>query len=188
MGLRPTWFAKAANRFAAASTLRVTVSLLSVVVTLVACSNELPDSEPCPRRGPTFRVQVTASQGYLPLDTHVSVAYGGSSLEQFGLRRGNGDNQDVCCRATSEPSEELGRVACGILDGGTGHGPPRAIECELNTNGAAVLTVRATGYEELEQTLVADRSEAEEWEHCDVLITRDVFTELTRGDAGVPAQ
>lgn len=186
MRLRPTWFATAADCFAAASTLRVAASLLSAVAALAACSNEPQDSEPCPRRGPTFRVQVTASQGYLPLDTHVSVSYGGSSLEQFGLRRGNGDNQDVCCRAMPSPSEELGRVACGALDGGTAHGPPRAIECELNTNGAAVLTVRATGYQELEQTLVADRSEAKEWEHCDVLITRDVFAELTRGDAGVP--
>jgi hypothetical protein len=128
---------------------------------------------------------VTAGQGYLPPDTIVAVAYGGSSLEEFSVRRGNRDNQDVCCRAAPVPSEELGPVACGSLDAGLGHGPARAIECELNTNGAAVLSVRAAGYPELEQTLVADRSESKEFEHCDVLITRDVFTQLTHSDAGV---
>jgi hypothetical protein len=62
---------------------------------------------------------------------------------------------------------------------------PAAIECELTTNGAARLTVTASGYPVVEQTLEAEPLEGEEWEHCDALITRDVHIELTRGDAGL---
>lgn len=161
---------------------RVTGRLLALVL-LASCSNGgRKDKQPCPRGGSTFRVQITSDDGELPADTSIQVSYG-SNTEGFDFRHQNGANQDVCCRGVSTVSTELDAVPCVPADAGRIRAPA-AIECELTTNGAARLTVTASGYPALEQTLEAERLEGEEWEHCDVLLTRDVFVELVRGDAG----
>jgi hypothetical protein len=148
-----------------------------------ACSNPQPDDNPCPRRSATFRVQLTASGGELPRDTTVEVAYG-SNTETFDLRHHNGDNQDVCCRVVATPANTLESVSCDSASDAGAERQRAAIQCELNTNGAARLTVTASGYAVLEQTLAAERLEGGGYEHCDALATRDVFVELFRGDAG----
>lgn len=158
-------------------------ALLAAASLLAACST--PSAErPCPRRGATFRVQVTAGGGELPRDTAVEVAYG-SDTERFDLRHQNADNEDVCCRALAAATNELGTVACATAQDAGVVLDPLAVQCELSTNGAARVTVTATGYRVLEQTLEAQRREDEELQHCDALVTRDVFLELERGDAGL---
>lgn len=166
---------------------RTALAVLSSAV--LSCTTSAPEEQaPCPRRGPTFRLQITASEGDLPQDTALSVEYGGSNVERYSLRRGNGTNQSVCCRAAEVVSGALPAVLCDApQDAGlaTTHGStPPALHCELSTNGAARVEVLGEGYAVLEQTLQAQRLEDEEYEHCDALVTRDVSLELTRSDAG----
>jgi hypothetical protein len=121
--------------------------------------------------------------GELPRDTALEVTYG-SNTESFDLRRQNAENQDICCRRVAMPSTDLTAVPCDASPDAGAVRQTAAIECELNTNGAARLTVTASGYAGLEETLEAMPLEGEEWEHCDGLVTRDVFVQLARGDAG----
>ena len=155
----------------------------SLALLLVSSCTEGPlDPKPCPRRGPTFRVGIVAEGSELPSDVAVIVHYG-SNTEGFDLERGNGENQDVCCRVEAE----LGRmesVSCLTPRDAALPEHIGALECELNTNGAARVTVTASGYEVLEGTLEAQRLEGEKWAHCNALVTREVVLHLSRGDAG----
>jgi hypothetical protein len=157
--------------------------LASATFALQCSEGTTPNSEPCPRRGPTFRLALTANGEELPPDVEIVVEYG-SNTERFDLALGNGANQDVCCRALASASSKLGPVPCAAPDAGV-PGEVTRVECELSTNGAARLLVRASGYGDLEETLEAERLEGEEWEHCNALVTRDVFLDLSHGDAGL---
>src|SRR5690606_26942259 len=86
---------------------------LALLAWLVAgCTEQSPkDPEPCPRRGPTFRLGISASGGEGPADVEITVEYG-SSTEGFDLKRGNRENQDVCCRAASGTTTKLESVPC----------------------------------------------------------------------------
>jgi hypothetical protein len=162
----------------------VSALLLAVVPLVLGCSEgTTPNPEPCPRRGPTFRLALTASGEELPSDVEIVVEYG-SNTERFDLELGNAGNQDVCCRALASASSKLGPVPCAAPDAGVPSLVTR-VECELSTNGAARLFVHASGFDDMEQMLEAERLEGEEWEHCDALVTRDVFLDLSRRDAGL---
>jgi hypothetical protein len=172
--------------------IRTVLSGVVLSSAVLSCTTSAPEEQaPCPRRGPTFRLQITASEGDLPQNTALSVEYGGSNVERYSLRRGNGSNQSVCCRAAEVTSGELPAVPCAApRDAGLpavyGNTPP-ALLCELSTNGAARVEVVSDGYAVLEQTLQAQRLEDEEYEHCDALVTRDVALHLVRADAGAPS-
>lgn len=142
------------------------------------------EAKPCPRRGPTFRVAIAAGGAELPADTEITVAYG-SNTERFDLTKGNGRNQDVCCAARDTESSDLRSVPCEEPRDAAFPSDVVSIECELSTNGAALLSVRASGYGGLEETLEAERLEGDEWEHCDALVTRELSFSLLRGDAGL---
>jgi hypothetical protein len=170
---------------------------LALGVAVSACGRGSEDDRvPCPRRAATFRLEVSASSGPLPADTELRVEYG-ASVERYDLLRGNQDNQDVCCTPWQVGDGPPASVPCNPRDASTPmeastalrHGPslrPPAIRCELSTNGAARIEISATGYTVIEETLEALRSDDEELQHCDALVTRDIYLELTRGDAGAP--
>lgn len=163
--------------------------LCSLLAALSACSPSNSNApQPCPRRTPAFRLQLTASGGSLPRDTVVRVAYG-SNVERYSFRMGNGGNEDVCCSGSPLIKRMPNDVPCSMpLDAAAtvpASSRPVALYCHLNTNGAAQIDVVASGYEPIGRTLQAQPSHDESLEHCDALVTRDIYLRLLRADAGL---
>jgi hypothetical protein len=95
-----------ATRFSACAAV-----LLAVVG--VACSSARQD-KPCPPYQPAFRIQLTAVDGALPADTHLTVGYNGIEEESYSLAKGGPGNEDVCCRPGSPVRGALPDVKCGL--------------------------------------------------------------------------
>jgi hypothetical protein len=129
--------------------------------------------------GAPFRLQVTAATGEpLPEDAELTVRYHGSDEETFRLASPSSNN-DVCCRAGEAVAGELPSVSC--KDSSTPDAATfDAILCSLWTDGIAEITVLASGYPDLQETLETKQREDE----CG-LETLDVKIELVMGDAGV---
>ena len=173
----------------------------------IGCSRPQDSPSPCPRDVPAFRLLVTAADGPIPSDTELTVTFGGSGVEEYSLRFGNGDNKTVCCVAASAsespPSPRCGsRVAgrgsslrvdgaafdggaSGSTEGSASDAGTAAIACDLWTDGAAEIEISASGYALLQQTLRAEPSEGELAEDCAALQTKEVSVSLARGDAGM---
>lgn len=186
---------------------RLCIGAAVAITLLSACNRRSSTPQPCPRDSAAFRLQLTAPEGPLPEDVFLKVTFGGSSEESYSPRGDYSENKTVCCRSGSEVAGELPSVSCdsvtGSLEltfdaqaalsswkGDSGSealsGDRRAIQCELWTNGAARVEITAKGYQLLEDTLVAQPREDEEFEDCPSLVTKDVALVLERGDAGTP--
>jgi hypothetical protein len=144
------------------------VLLGTTALASLACSTD-KDKLPCPAPTPAFHLQITAGGEALPANTRVAVAYGGNLKESYVLAQ-DSQNVDVCCRPSDPIVGDLPSVRCAISqplvlddggdeakhDGGdaaTGAAPVTGILCSLWTNGPATVTVNATGYVTIDQTL-----------------------------------
>lgn len=102
---------------------------------LTACGSEEEPKE-CKARA-AFDLEVRAASGALPSDTSVLVEYGGGQ-EEYRLDDPVHQQEDVLC--TTEPADA---------------GAVMTLRCALWTQGAATVTVRASGYPELQEELEA---------------------------------
>ncbi len=139
------------------------VSSWVVALALSACSTD-PRPE-CPLK-PAFQLSLSASEGPLPPDTVLRVKYGGG-LEEYRLNDLVHTQEVVFCQHR--------------LDGGLpaeAGVPVDELYCEMWTQGAATVTVEATGYPDLEQKI-----EAQAKDRC--ILTVDVSLRLDLGDGGV---
>jgi hypothetical protein len=106
------------------------------------------------------------------------VTYQGNLHESFGLAAST-RNEDLCCAPKATIPSSLGPTPCEWDAGLPATSEVRAIQCDLWSNGAAQVVVRASGY----QTTVHDL-EAEVDEECETtIVTSDVTLVLERGDA-----
>jgi hypothetical protein len=144
---------------------------LALALSLPGC----PDDEPPPCDGPTmaFKVLLVAVDGPLPEDTMLRVKHGSATgTEDFRLDADFPSSDVVfCCRSTRDGE----CTEAGDADGGPA--PVEGMLCELWTDGAARVTVTASGYPELDENLEARSSEG-----C--LQTVDVTLKLESRDAG----
>jgi hypothetical protein len=124
-----------------------------------------------------FRVLLVAAESPLPEDTMFRVKHGSATgTEDFRLDADFPSSDVVfCCRATRDGECVQASDAASDADGGPA--PVEALLCELWTDGAADVTVTASGYPDLEKNLQARSSEG-----C--LQTVDVTLMLERRDAG----
>ncbi|MEN9580510.1 MAG: hypothetical protein RJA70_3519 [Pseudomonadota bacterium] len=175
----------------ARSVVRVAVGCLSVL----SCSPQPNEGNPCPRDVAAFRVELTGPTGELPPETELAVTFGGAGVERYSVERGNRSNKTVCCVPAHPSVGKLPHVSCdgdstrgaalSAKDAGTDRGVA-AIHCELWTDGAAQLEVQAAGHAPFEKTLSAVLVEDETLEECNTLKTRDIRLVLQLGDSGVP--
>lgn len=105
----------------------------------LACSSETPP-EDCSAKA-AFQLSVRAYAGSLPPDTRLTVKYGGGE-ETYALSDLVHDEEAVLCDAEG-------------LDSGDGGSVSRLV-CALWTQGAATVTIEASGYPSLERTLEAE--------------------------------
>jgi len=112
----------------------------ALVAAASACTSSHHDVT-CPRNQPAFRIQVTAADGPLPLDTQLRVAYSGIETESYSLAHGGPDNQDVCCRPGTPTNGALPDVRCGVAGSVAGSIDASVIE---PTRDAATLREAAT--------------------------------------------
>jgi hypothetical protein len=124
----------------------------------------------------------------LPEDLRLVVQYQGTVTEEYALSAPASANEDVCCRPLSESIRgELPEVRCRGLaspDAAADAGEPvaegpKALLCQLWTDGEAEISITASGYETLNRVLEAKIVEA----RCG-LETSDVNVELAGPDAG----
>jgi hypothetical protein len=122
-----------------------------------------------------FKVLLVAADGPLPEDTVFTVEHG-TGKESFSLEADFPSSDVVfCCRSTRDGECTQAGDAASDADGGPA--PVEGLLCELWTDGAADVTVTASGYPDLEENLQARSSEG-----C--LQTVDVTLMLERRDAG----
>lgn len=134
-------------------------ALTCVPLVLGGCSSDDAGSERCPpaHSHPTFRLRVRAATGPLPPDVRITVKYG-SGVEEFDATSPPVDPQAVFCQFERSDSD--------ALEGGHRRGDrPQAVLCELWTDGAARVHVRASGYEDIERDLVP------ETDRCGLVLT-----------------
>jgi hypothetical protein len=143
--------------------------LLAALVPLTSCSQD-PKYTGCRPERPAFLVRISAPTHSLPADTRLLVEYGAGE-EEYRL---------------DSPPERPDVVFCTLLSPEPDAGSMIEVEagaavqellCELWTQGAATLIVRATGYPTQELTLRADRDE------CGI-VTVDYAVVLQAADAG----
>jgi hypothetical protein len=161
-------------------TLAASVLLSGLVV---GCNDAKdPANNPlCVQRGPAFRMMVVAPHGPLPGDVELELTYQGTLHEgyEFGDRS---RNEDLCCRAMSTIPNELTATSCNPDDAGAPmHAPAMAIMCDVWSNGAAQVTLSASGYVTTVHELAATLDE-----DCGTIETTEVTLTLQRGDAGNP--
>jgi hypothetical protein len=83
---------------------------------VVGCSEPKRRETACPREPATFRLELTAVDADLPLDTVLVVNYQATFSEQYALAHPASDNEDVCCRpGPAMSSGPLPAVPCGAL-------------------------------------------------------------------------
>lgn len=154
----------------------VALSLLPLLAW--ACSTRDSD-EPCPGPRPAFRVVIRAFDDRpLPADTEVRVKYGGDGEEVFRLAAPSPQPQVLFCAASqdaagaggasnasgasgqsgaagsSDPAAGAGGVGGGAA-GTAGAVEARALQCQLWTDGAADVTIKAAGLATYERSLAA---------------------------------
>jgi hypothetical protein len=124
----------------------------------------------------SFRVLIVAAKGPLPQDTVFGVKHGASTQEElFSLQDFPESDVVFCCRSTRD--KECVETPDGSPDADAGTPPVEALLCELWTDGAARVTVTASGYPKIATTLDARFSEG-----C--IEPRDVVLKLERPDGG----
>jgi hypothetical protein len=155
--------------------------LLSCTLVLGCKDSKDPANDPlCVQQGPAFRVMVVAPHGALPRNVELDLVYQGTLHAQYELGH-RSSNEDLCCRTMSSIPDELSMTSCNDPDAGfPPHAPAMAILCDVWSNGAAQLTLRATGYDTTVHDLTATRNE-----QCETIETSDVTLTLQRGDAGM---
>lgn len=107
----------------------------------LACSNGDGDDPKDCKLVAAFELTVRAVPGPLPADTTLEVQYGGGT-ETFRLDQGVQTQEVVLCDETAKDA--------GAADGGVAE-----VHCRLWTQGAAKVTVTASGYPTVEETLEA---------------------------------
>lgn len=123
-------------------------ALCSTALLAAACSEDGgPDSKQC-KVVPAFRLNLRAASGPLPPDTMLEVKYG-AGVESYRLDQGDTGQENVLCH-TDAP------------DGGDAGKDVSQIDCELWTQGAAKVTLTATGYD----TIVKDLGAKEDPDKC----------------------
>lgn len=135
------------------------LSVAPLLLAAVACSEQqAPPSDTCPGPRPAFSLHVERADGeLLPADTTLTVSYGGSAQERFALDDPPTAPQVVFCRVVPEGAAlDGGVVDLASLDAGT---HIKALVCELWTDGAANVSVEASGLAPFTQTLVAQTDE-----------------------------
>jgi hypothetical protein len=106
----------------------------------VACSSD-PPPEDCSAKA-AFQLSVRAHVGTLPPDTRLTVKYGGGE-ETYALSDLKHDEEAVLCDVEG-------------VDSGDGGGSVSRLVCALWTQGAATVTIEASGYPNLERELKAE--------------------------------
>jgi hypothetical protein len=153
-----------------------------------ACERETQDAPGvCPLAVPAFRLTLRAVPE-LPPGTKLTVAFGGAQSERFVLGMAPGSNETVCC-GTYLDGDAPELIPCstapdaqtdgaGLASDAAGFRSP-ALVCDLWTNGAAEITVRAAGYPEFTEHLVAEMRK-----ECAGLVTVEIDRTLMHADAG----
>lgn len=184
MGFRPCWFCDKTIQEGDDVNMhnRCLAALAMAASLLIGCkdSNDPVDQPLCVQQGPAFRVLVVAPQGPLPRDTELQLTYQGTQHEAYELHD-RSINEDLCCQAVSEVPSEFSATSCRPDAGVPLHSPAVAIVCDVWSNGAAQVTLSATGYDTAVHNLTAMLDE-----ECETIETSDVTLTLQRGDAGVP--
>jgi hypothetical protein len=144
-------------------------SLLVAAALTAGCSKD-PQYDECTVVRPAFRVRVSARAESLPGDTRLQVQYG-AGKEEYLLEQPPEEPDVVFCTLLSR------EVDAGSMIEVEAGAPVQELLCELWTQGAATLTVRAAGYPTQELSLRADRNE------CG-FETVDYGVMLERADAG----
>lgn len=147
----------------------VAASLLSALALTTSCSKD-PRYDDCIVERPAFRVRVNAHANELPDDTRLYVDYGAGE-EEYRLGDPPERPDVVFCILLSEQVD-----AGAMIEVDTGSGVQELL-CELWTQGAAQLTVRASGYPTQVLTMVAER------DGCGIE-TVDYHVVLERADGG----
>jgi hypothetical protein len=103
-----------------------------------------PENSPCPGPQPAFRLEVRRASGEaLPGDTSVEVIFDGSGQETFSLAAPAASLQVTFCGVVPAGAEpDAGAIDAGDSNDTAG---VRSIRCDLWTNGAAKVTVKASG-------------------------------------------
>jgi hypothetical protein len=158
-----------------------TIASLLLGGVLAGCKDSKdPANDPlCVQEGPAFRLMVVAPHGPLPRDTELQLTYQGTLHEDYDLHDRSG-NEDLCCRTMSSIPSELTMTSCNADAGASPHAPAMAIVCDVWSNGAAQVTLSATGYDTTVNDLTATLDE-----DCETIETSDVTLRLQRGDAGM---
>lgn len=111
---------------------------------LNGCTQE-PTYDGCYGEHPAFVVTIRSNEGPLPPDTRLHVKYG-SGEERYSLREPNAPANVIFCATIAGD---------GAPDAG---GAVQALVCELWTQGAAQITVEASGYPSIMRNLKAQRN------------------------------
>ncbi|HEY6557083.1 MAG TPA: hypothetical protein VI072_07405 [Polyangiaceae bacterium] len=147
----------------------VLASLIGLAALTAGCTKD-PEYEECIGDRPAFLVRVSARAESLPDDTRLKVQYGAGE-EEYLLEQPPDAPEVVFCTLLSR------QVDAGSMIEVEAGAPVQELLCELWTQGAATLTVRATGYPAQELNLRAERNE------CGIE-TVDYHVVLERADAG----
>lgn len=148
------------------------VAVIAAALALQGCPDDPPES--CGQGQAAFSVTLTAGDGPLPEDTAFKVRHGAGE-EVFDLDGPCLASDVLFCSPPSRGCDEPQDAA--DWDGSTGAPPVEALVCELWTNGAALVSVTASGYPDIDRNLAA-RSNGS----C--IETVDVELKLERVDGG----
>ena len=148
---------------------------LGLITTLLAalitgCSSSTPDEPECDPPHPAFRLLVDAMGRTLPDDVSIRVLYGGG-VEFF---QASGENKPMVVLCKVQRRDSTDNHDAGYDDAGYDRvdwSPIMNVTCDLWTNGAATVTVAASGYATEERKL-----EAKTDSDCGLLLTQVVIT------------
>lgn len=146
-----------------------------------------PDARPpdCSNE-PDFILEITAEDGPLPADTEVVVEYGGGSEESY-LLDAEPEPRIMFCMphvpGPADPAQKSNAGAGGQAAGGGGDGgadgepaaPATRLECELWTQGPAIVEITGGDYALLHEDLKLARDECTL--AVDLALTHDEPTE-----------
>ena len=154
----------------------VVLALLGTAAALDACSNDDGTKKPCPTE-PAFLLTLRAVPGPLPEDIELTVEFGGGS-ESYKLADPVHSQETVLCEIETE---DAGTSAEGGVEAGAdaGASPAVALHCEVWSQGAAKVTVTATGYPSI---LKREIEATQDSSHC--IRTKPVDVVLGDKDAG----
>ncbi len=129
---------------------------------IVGCSSNPPNDQQCAAKA-AFQLSLSAYMSSLPADTSITVKYGGGE-ETYAL---------------SDPVHKEEAVLCDANRADADAGDVLGLVCALWTQGAATVTVKASGYPDMERAL-----EAEAKNECIQTVPVDLV--LGGEDAGTP--